>query len=415
MLRGYGMLIVDEFHHSAAVKYESVITASKAGRIYGVSATPVRGDGHHPISFMLCGPLRFKRTAKEQAAYHSFDHVVIPRFTGFKRPLGPDGEEWGYSKLLDALAQDAARSKLIVDDALSAWREGRSPLVLTERVGHAKSLLEMIEEECPNAYLLIGEGTAKEKRERVASLRQAAEHGPVIAVATGRFAGEGFDLPRLDTLCLASPVANGIPLRQYIGRLNREYSGKQRALVYDYVDFNEPMFENMYHKRLKGYASEGYRVAASRDDAESADARGRQGLYTGACFRDDLIADIGAASHELVICSPLLHKSRFFQVLKACAAAQQRGVRVLVITQQVGEYSPSKQAEVEELIAALDESAVGHVELPQPLHRFATIDGRFIWYGSANVMGYWGNDECMARLEDVDVAMALQDSIRSFL
>lgn len=415
MLRGYGLLIVDEFHHSAAVKYESVITASKASRIYGVSATPVRGDGHHPISFMLCGPLRFKRTAKEQAAHHSFDHVVIPRFTGFKRPLSPDGEEWGYAKLLDALAQDAVRSKLIVGDALSAWKEGHSPLVLTERVNHAKSLLEMIEAECPNAYLLIGEGTAKEKRERVAALRQAAEHGPVIAVATGRFAGEGFDLPRLDTLCLASPIANGIPLRQYIGRLNREFSGKQRALVYDYVDFSEPMFESMYHKRLKGYASEGYRVTAGKDGMESEEARQRQSLYTGASFRDDLTADIESAAHELVICSPFLHKSRFYQVLRACAAAQKRGVRVLVATQLPGEYTPSKQEEAERLIAALEANALGHVELPQPLHRFMTVDRRVVWYGSANVMGYWGNEDCMARLEDEDVVAALHDSVRGLM
>ncbi|MGN0072912.1 MAG: TOTE conflict system archaeo-eukaryotic primase domain-containing protein [Coriobacteriales bacterium] len=415
MLKGYGMLIVDEFHHSAAVKYESVITASKASRIYGVSATPVRGDGHHPISFMLCGPLRFKRSAKEQAAHHSFDHVVIPRFTGFKRPLGPDGEEWGYAKLLDALAQDTVRSKLIVGDALSAWKGGRSPLVLTERVSHAKSLLGLIEEECPNAYLLIGEGTAREKRERVTALRQAAEHGPVIAVATGRFAGEGFDLPRLDTLCLASPVANGIPLRQYIGRLNREYAGKQRALVYDYVDFHEPMFESMYHKRLKGYASEGYRVAAGKDGVESDEARERQSLYTGASFRDDLIADIESAAHELIVCSPLLHKSRFFQVLRACVAAQQRGVRVLVVTQLPAEYAPSKQVEAERLIAALSSSGLSHVELLQPLHRFMTVDSHIVWYGSANAMGYWSNEDCMARLDDADVATALQDSIRSFL
>ncbi|MGN0038534.1 MAG: TOTE conflict system archaeo-eukaryotic primase domain-containing protein [Coriobacteriales bacterium] len=415
MLKGYGVVIVDEFHHSAAVKYESVITASKASRIYGVSATPVRGDGHHPISFMLCGPLRFKRTAKEQAECHGFDHVVIPRFTGFKRPLSPDGEEWGYSKLLDAVAQDDVRSKLIVDDALSAWKEGRSPLVLTERVGHAKRLLEMIEEECPNAYLLIGEGTAKAKRERVEALRRAAENGPVIAVATGRFAGEGFDLPRLDTLHLSAPIANGIPLRQYLGRLHREFPGKQRALVYDYIDFNEPMFESMYHKRLKGYASEGYRVAASKGDAENPEAQERRGLYTGASFRDDLLADIEAASHELVICSPMLHKSRFFSMAKACSAAQQRGVRVMIITQPTSEYPPSRQEEAERLVSALEANALGHVELPQPLHRFVTVDGHIAWYGSANAMGYWGNDDCMARLEDAAVTVALQDSVRPFL
>lgn len=411
MLQGYGMLIVDECHHSAALTYEPVITASRARWVYGVSATPERADGHHPIAFMLCGPLRYKRTAKEQAACHEFEHVVLPRYTGFRRPITIEDEAWGPASAQRCIAEDTVRSRLIVEDALAAWKEGRSPLILTERLGHAETLLEMIEEQCPNAYLLCGKATAKVKRERIEELHRAAENGPVIVVATGRYAGEGFDLPRLDTLCLAAPISGETPLSQYTGRLHRKFPGKKQVVVYDYVDFNEPLLEGMYHKRLRGYASLGYSVrSVSRGKAGDAGGEGR--LFVGTSLKTDLLADIDGAQSELVICSPLLHRSRFQQVLRACVAAQRRGVRVLVVTQSLGDYAPQKRDAAAELLRMLEESGVRHEERSQVLHRFMTVDERVSWYGSVNVMGYWSKEDCAARLEDEGIVSMLHESIR---
>ena len=411
MLHGYGMLIVDECHHSAALTYEPAITASRARWVYGVSATPERADGHHPIAFMLCGPLRYKRTAKEQAACHEFEHVVLPRYTGFRRPISIEDEAWGPTSAQRCIAEDAVRSRLVVEDALASWREGRSPLILTERLNHAETLLEMIEEQCPNAYLLCGKATAKVKRERIEELRCAAENGPVIVVATGRYAGEGFDLPRLDTLCLAAPISGETPLSQYTGRLHRKYPGKKQVVVYDYVDFNEPLLEGMYHKRLRGYASLGYSVRNMSKDR--AGAYGKEGrLYVGTALKADLFADIDGARSELVICSPQLHRSRFHQVLRACVAAQRRGVRVLVVTQTLDDYAPQKREAAAVLLQMLEESGVRHEERSQVLHRFMTVDGRFSWYGSVSVMGYWSKEDCVARFEDEGIVSMLHEGIR---
>ena len=62
----------------------------------------------------------------------------------------------------------------------------------------------MLSEKAPRVVLLSGKGSSKEKRELLQDLAQINTTDPLILVATGRYVGEGFDLPRLDTLFLAS-------------------------------------------------------------------------------------------------------------------------------------------------------------------------------------------------------------------
>lgn len=96
--------------------------------------------------------------------------------------------------------------------------------------------------------------------------RQLAEkelHRVQVIVATGKYIGEGFDLPRLDTLFLALPIAWKGTLSQYAGRLHRDTEGKLEVTVYDYLDTGLPMLERMFRKREKGYKAMGYKFIAS--------------------------------------------------------------------------------------------------------------------------------------------------------
>jgi superfamily II DNA or RNA helicase len=79
-------------------------------------------------------------------------------------------------------------------------------------------------------------------------------------VATGRYIGERFDEPRLDTLFLAMPFSWKGTLQQYAGRLHRIYENKNEVRIYDYIDIHVKMLERMYSRRLNGYASIGYKV-----------------------------------------------------------------------------------------------------------------------------------------------------------
>jgi len=81
LVRNYGMIIVDECHHVSAVNFEMILKYANAKYVYGLTATPTRQDGHHPIIFMQCGAIRYRVDAKEQAEKRSFEHYLVPRFT----------------------------------------------------------------------------------------------------------------------------------------------------------------------------------------------------------------------------------------------------------------------------------------------------------------------------------------------
>ena len=80
-LNQYGMIIVDECHHAASDRISSVLKEVKARYVYGVTATPKRGDGLEKINYMLLGPIRYSYTAREKAKDQGIAHLVHARFT----------------------------------------------------------------------------------------------------------------------------------------------------------------------------------------------------------------------------------------------------------------------------------------------------------------------------------------------
>ncbi|MFC4766156.1 DEAD/DEAH box helicase family protein [Effusibacillus consociatus] len=134
----YGQVTVDECHPLSAFSFEQVLRQVKAKYVTGLTATPIRKDGHHPIVMMQCGPIRFRVDAKSQATTGPFEHVVIPRYTSFSLP--EPNENAAIHRIYEALALDESRNALIFDDLLKALDEGRSPLVLTERTAHVEYL-----------------------------------------------------------------------------------------------------------------------------------------------------------------------------------------------------------------------------------------------------------------------------------
>ena len=227
----YGMVIVDECHHVAAFTFESVLKSVKAKYVYGLSATPVRKDGHHPIIFMQCGPIRYLVDAKGQAKKRAFSHFVIPRFTR-TRLLNIDR----IQELYTGIATNNSRNELLIEDTLKLIQEGRTPILLTERKEHAVSLASALSGKLQNVFLLVGSDKQKDKREKLAALQNIPSDEAVVVVATGKYIGEGFDSPRLDTLLLAMPISWKGTLAQYAGRLHRNYEGKNEVRIYDYVD-----------------------------------------------------------------------------------------------------------------------------------------------------------------------------------
>lgn len=267
----YGQVIVDECHHVSAFSFERVLRKVKAKYVLGLTATPIRKDGHHPIILMQCGPIRFNVNSRHQAAASAFRYEVVPRLTTFSIP--PERNSLSIQDIYSALIQDDERNNLVVTDVVQAIENKRFPLLLTERTDHLQLLLEKLQRLVPHVFVMKG-GMGKKRRELLAKeISAIPEDQQRVIVATGRYIGEGFDDARLDTLFLAMPISWRGTLQQYVGRLHRLHENKQVVRVYDYVDASVSVLNRMYEKRLKAYKAVGYTITRPGEDEAQADLR----------------------------------------------------------------------------------------------------------------------------------------------
>lgn len=261
----YGQVIFDECHHLSAVSFESVAKACKAKYVLGLSATLTRKDGHHPIVFMQCGPVRYQVSAKQQALVRPFDHYATQRQTAFIMPQSTNaGSQISIHEIYQALVVDGLRNQFILEDIKQALVEGRSPIVLTERREHVLLLAEQITAFAKNVFVMQGGMGVRQRKQIQDALQCVPDDEERIIIATGRYLGEGIDDARLDTLFLAMPVSWKGTLAQYVGRLHRLHHAKTEVRIYDYVDSNVPMLDKMSEKRKTGYKSLGYTMIDSK-------------------------------------------------------------------------------------------------------------------------------------------------------
>jgi len=254
----YGQVVVDECHHLSAFTFEQVMRQVKAKYVVGLTATPERKDGHHPIIYMQCGQIRFKLSARSMTAAMPFKHEVVPRLTDFSLP--PERTDMTIQEVYAALVGDRVRNELILHDLIQATADGRSPLLLTGRTDHLKYFDRELAGKVNNVFMLKGGMGKKQRRSIAEAIAAVPECEPRVILATGSYIGEGFDDARLDTLFLAMPISWKGTLQQYVGRLHRLHDAKRVVRVYDYVDSNVPMLARMYERRLRGYGLIGYTI-----------------------------------------------------------------------------------------------------------------------------------------------------------
>jgi superfamily II DNA or RNA helicase/very-short-patch-repair endonuclease len=257
----YGHLIVDECHHLSAQSFERVARQARARFVTGLSATVTRKDGHHPIIFMQCGPVRHRVDAKAQAARRPFEHFVIVHPTVFQPMRAPDPDKRvEFQKLYQELVADDQRNRRICEDVIEVVCTGRSPLVLTERNDHVDRLERALSASVRHLVTLRA-GMGKKQQQLVSDrLATIPRDEARVILATGKYVGEGFDDPRLDTLFLTLPVSWRGTIAQYAGRLHRVYDSKREVRIYDYADLNVSMLARMFDRRCRGYEAIGYTI-----------------------------------------------------------------------------------------------------------------------------------------------------------
>ena len=262
IVANYGHLVVDECHHVSAPSFEAVTRQFKGKYITGLSATVTRKDGHHPIIYMNCGPVRYRVSAKSQAEKRAFKHQFIVRNTSFELPLDLQmKEKVTINDLYAALMEHLPRNTMIVEDVMNAVYAGRFPVLLTERREHLEYFKEIFENRIDNLIVFKGGMGKTQLSAAQEKLNNFSEGKSNLILATGRYLGEGFDNPRLDTLFLALPVSWKGTIAQYAGRLHRDHYSKSEVVIYDYADTKVPMLAKMFERRLRGYKAIGYECA----------------------------------------------------------------------------------------------------------------------------------------------------------
>ena len=395
----YGMVIVDECHHVSSITFENVLKSIKAHTVYGLTATPIRKDGHQPIIFMQCGPIRFSADAKSQITKQSFERYLIPRFTSY-RSITDDKQS--ITTLYQLLSEDEMRNTLIVEDVCKVVEAGRTPIILTNRTAHVTMLAEKLRDKVKNVVTLTGTGNAKEKLETLQHLHEISREEPLAIVATGKYVGEGFDYPRLDTLFLALPISWKGLVAQYAGRLHRENEGKKDVRIYDYIDIHEPVCDNMYRKRLKGYASIGYKIISRHSPTLFDNVKDigilvcKEQIFNGRTYYRPYSSSIGDAKRSIVISSPKLYRVDRNVLVNQLSELAHIGIEVLIIT-------TVSNPETEYLL----QRGLSVRILPEVKLCTTIIDKDIVWYGAINTLGYATEEDNVIKVVDNKLANEL--------
>ena len=387
-VRNYGMLIVDECHHVSAVNFERILKYANASYVYGLTAIAIRKDGHQPIIFMQCGPIRYSADAKVQMTSQTFTRLLVPRFTAY-RELTDDKST--YARMIQKMVKDENRNNLIIDDVRKTLTEGRSPIVLTNLTTHVETLANALAPYCKYVVTLIGSESAREKHQKMELLQGISPTEPLVIVATGKYVGEGFDYPRLDTLFLALPVSWKGIIAQYAGRLHREYPGKKEVRIYDYIDIRIPMCDVMYKRRLRGYASVGYQIKSN--EPMNIFNESHSVIFNGHTYLGKFFNDLSQAKRSVVISATKLWFSKRSSVLDMLKDLLARGVEVIAVIRSDLEKE-ERLKETGANVRVNDSLAIDVV----------IIDKSLIWYGSVNYLGYNTDENNAIRIYDSALA-----------
>ena len=258
--KNYGMIIIDECHHTAAYTFEQAINTGNAKYVYGISATPERENGHTPIIKMQCGDIRYKVDSLKFNKELNIPMKVIVKKSHLNF-TNQNIDNYELNEINDLIAKDVLRSEIIIKDIKEEYKNGKNILVLTERLKLMDYIYDKLSKDTNNIFKYyggIGKKVLKNYEERTNQINEDGENK--IIVATGSYIGEGFDDSKLDVLFLTMPISGQTRVTQYAGRLHRKDDSKKEILIYDYVDDNFSKTRNMFLKRKKTYEKLGYEI-----------------------------------------------------------------------------------------------------------------------------------------------------------
>ena len=400
MMNEYGLVLIDECHHSASETIANVLKEVKAKYVYGVTATPKRGDGLEKINYMLIGPIRYSYTAKEKAKEQGIQHLVYPRFTRTVPPRGVITDKMHPNEAYEIIHNNDVRDEQIIEDVKNCVAAGRTPVVLSRYKDHSEKFYERLKSYADHVFLMTGNNSKKEHRKILEQMHQVDKNESLILIATGSLVGEGFDFPRLDTLFMATPVSFRGVVEQYAGRLNRDYAGKENVIIYDYVDNHIPMFNNMYMKRLKAYKQIGYEFGDGLQTVKQT----VNAIYDGNNYSENYHKDLLDSNKNIIISSPVISGSKVYELINMLKEKQMSGVQVTIVTWTPDSYGFGDAAYWMQLHEDMRRAGFYIRTVEEYCDRFAVIDQEVVWYGNINLLAKTKVDDSIMRVLSNEIA-----------
>lgn len=250
-LASFGLVVLDEAHHMAAQFFSRLFFRLPCKRILGLTATPKRKDGCSNVLHLFMGPFSFQLSTRSDA-----EVTVYSRHWRNAFQITGDVSNAQVQKLKGRVAQDAVRNGYILDLCRKALTHGRTVICLSERLKHLEVLHEAWCTSEPGAELLAAKFVGGNSRSNLAE-RTRAEATARVIFASSAMAAEGLDIPRLDTLILASPMGD---ITQAVGRILRPCSEKQPPVILDFRDDGCQAFLRLARTRLACYQRQAFRV-----------------------------------------------------------------------------------------------------------------------------------------------------------
>ena len=399
-INSYGMVIMDECHHAASAISMELLQKIGSRYVYGVSATPKRGDSMDRIIYMLLGPLRHRFTAMERAVEQGIGHYFVPRYT---RVVDTADSREDINSAYSLISTSRVRNDMIIHDVRMSIAKKHTPVILTRFKEHAKLLYDALKKEADHVFLLYGGNSDKENAEIRRQLKLVSAEESLILIATGQKMGEGFDFPRLDVLMLAAPVSFEGRLEQYVGRLNRDYEGKTAVFVYDYIDSHMRFFHKMYTKRLRTYKKIGFSIWTEETQSKQT----VNAIYDSGNYTEKFEQDLAAAEKMIVISSPDIRQEKIDRLLFLVKDRQEHGVRITVITTEPDEVTYGRAEVCYELVSGMRQTGIDVVTKAEVEECFAVIDDEWVWHGGMNLLGKADSWDNLMRIRDHEVAAEL--------
>lgn len=244
--------VVSNCHHMAAAVFSKALLKVNFTYALGLSATVTRKDGLTKVFKWFLGDIVYKakpKVADSVKVIMKYYYESDNRYNNI--PLLYNGKP-NFAKIINNICEYAPRTTAIINtlDDILKEEPDREVIILSDRRNHLQDIEKALKEKGHTSIGYYVGGM------RESDLKKS--EGKNILLGTYNMVSEGFDLPKLNTLVLASPKSD---VEQSIGRIQRQLKEDRKhvPLVLDFVD-QFSLFTNQGLKRHNFYKKKGFEV-----------------------------------------------------------------------------------------------------------------------------------------------------------